>query len=154
LDLLTEFTKKRPRDLKLNFCVGPKHLYDITIFKETSISTIEPKWIERFISEGNEVSEKRKVKGITLRDLIDMYFPKGDLEFLNIDIEGADFEALESANFSEILFELWPKWVLVEASAPVAQALRIESVRLLVGFGYSPYLVLPHAVLLKKPELR
>jgi FkbM family methyltransferase len=154
VDLLAEFSKKRARDLNLNFCVGTKPIYDITIFKETSISTIEQKWVERFISEGNEVSETRKVDGIKLRDLIEKYFHKGDLDFLNIDIEGADLEALESADFDELSFELWPKWVLVEASAPVSSALNIESVRLLVGYGFTPYLVLPHAVLLKKPEIR
>jgi hypothetical protein len=154
IDLLKEFQKQRPSDINLNYCVGTEKSYHLTIFKETAISTVDLKWKSRFISEDNEVSETRIVSGITLRELIENYFPSGDLDFMNLDIEGADLDALKSAGFDSLDFNLWPKWILVEANAPLSEARQSATVQHLEFFGYSIYLVLPFASLLSKPQIR
>ncbi len=154
IDLITPFRTQRPLDTSINYCVGTESTYEITIFKETAISTVNSDWELRFKSEKNDVLEKRTVPGITLKTLIEEYFPKGTLDFLNIDIEGADLDALMSAQFQDLNFNLWPKWVLIEANSPLENALHTPSLEFLLEFDYQVYLVLPYAVLLKKPLSR
>jgi len=154
IDLLKEFQHQRPTDVHLNFCVGTQPIYKLTVFKETAISTVESDWKLKFISENNAVLESRTVPGITLRNLIEEYFADGDLAFLNLDIEGADLDALRSADFDILDFSLWPKWVLVEANAPLSVARQSVTVQYLESFGYSIHLVLPYACLLRKPKFK
>ncbi len=151
LDLLREFEVRRPKDLNLNYCVGTQTSYNLTIFKETAISTVDSAWKSKFLSENNAILESRTVQGISLRTLIESYFPQGDLDFLNLDIEGADLDALESADFSNLDLNLWPKWVLVEANAPLNSTSKSAAVQHLRSFGYEIHLVLPYACLLQKP---
>ena len=154
IDLINAFRKYRPLDISINYCVGSLVRYEIAIFKETAISTVNAEWESRFKLEKNELLEKRSVPGVSLRTLIEKYFAAGTLDFLNIDIEGADLDALKSAQFQELDFNLWPKWVMVEANSPLENALRTPSLEFLTEFGYQVYLVLPYAVLLKKPSVR
>jgi FkbM family methyltransferase len=151
-DLLSEFEVKRPHDVNLNYCVGLERDYRITIFKEPAISTIEATWVSRFKEEGNQILEVREVPGITLRRLIEENFQDSELDFLNVDIEGADLEALKSADFDVLEFRLWPKWVLLEAKAPISNAMKSGSVGLMIDLGYEPYVSLTNAMLLKKPN--
>lgn len=151
-DLLASFMRQRPADVNINCCVGSKPVYEIAIFKEAAISTVNPDWISRFKAEHNEISETRNVPGVSLHTIIKEHFPTGDLDFMNLDIEGADLDALKSADFENLDFMLWPKWVLVEAVAPVKNSLSTPAVELLMHLGYLAYLVLPYAVLLQKPN--
>ena len=151
-DLLYEFMKKRPNDVNLNFCVGFEKHCSITIFREPAISSIAATWVDRFVQEGNQILEKRNVPGISLRRLIEENFQNGELDFLNVDIEGADLQALESGEFNNLEFRLWPKWVLLEAKAPISKSLEIDSVRLMINFGYEPYVALTNVLLLKRPN--
>ena len=153
-DLLKAFDIDRLGDINLNYCVGPANSYVISIFREPAISTVNSDWAGRFKAENNEVLEAREVPGISLNTLIKNYFPDGDLAFLNIDIEGADLDALQSANFAELPFKLWPTWVLVEAVAPLTNSINTPSVAMLTNYGYSVHLILPYAALLRKPNSR
>ncbi len=154
IDLINAFRVQRPLDTSINYCVGTESTYVITIFTETAISTVNSEWESRFKSEKNEVAEKRTVQGITLKAIIEKYFPEGTLDFLNVDIEGADLDALKSAQFQDLHFNLWPKWILIEANSPLENALHTPSLEFLLEFDYQVYLVLPYAVLLKKPFAR
>jgi len=154
IDLLKEFQKQRPSDINLNYCVGSEKSYHLTIFKETAISTVDLTWKSKFISEEDEVSETRTVSGITLRELIENYFPSGNLDFMNLDIEGADLDALRSADFNSLEFYLWPKWILIEVNAPLSEVRQSATAQYLESFGYSIHLVLPFASLLSKPQIR
>jgi FkbM family methyltransferase len=154
VDLLDAFKRERNGDININYCVGPETTYAISIFKEPAISTVNPDWAARFQKENNEVLETREVPGITLNTLIKDYFPSGGLDFLNIDIEGADLDALRSAHFEELPLNLWPTWILVEANAPFKNTINTASVEMLIKYGYSIHLVLPYAALLRKPDFR
>lgn len=151
-DLIDEFEKNRVGDINLNLCVGTEDSYEISIFQETAISTVNSIWRDRFISEKNQLLEVRRVNGVTLRSLIETYFSSGDLDFLNIDIEGADLDAVVSADFKNLSFELWPKWILLEAVALKNPTSDTPAVKYLLNFGYHTLLVLPFAVLLQKPS--
>lgn len=148
-DLLTRFEQDRPLDLNLNYCVGDLAEYQIAIFEEPAISTVSKEWQEKFLNQRQAIREFRAVKGITLERLVTENFHVGELIFLNIDIEGADLDALLSLNLPSLNKDLWPLWVMVETAPPIEHALSTPSVAYLVSHGYSPFLVLPNATLLK-----
>jgi FkbM family methyltransferase len=152
--LIAIFDRERPNDKNLNACVGSKSEYKINIFDEPAISTISAEWTKRFESENNKVVDSRAVRGITLRSIFDLNFPSQSPDFLNIDIEGADFEALVSGDFASLEEFRKPKWVLLEALAPVSKSVATESVNYLIEQGYEQYLVLPYSTLLKLTSYR
>jgi len=148
-DLLSRFDKDRPLDTNLNYCVGTLHEYQIAIFEEPAISTVSKEWEEKFLSEHQKIQEYRAVPGISLSELVKKYFQDRRVTFLNIDIEGADFDALLSLNLPNLEKSIWPLWIMVETAPPVENALANSSVSYLISNGYSLFLVLPNASLLK-----
>jgi FkbM family methyltransferase len=148
-DLIPNFLSVRPHDISINFCVGDQLEYQLSVFDETAISTVNPEWDSRFVQEKNVRNSVRTVPGITLQEILEIYFPTKGPDFMNIDIEGADLEALKSGNLNLLPRNLRPAWILVESNAPLASAVQNESVQLLVSLGYEIYLVLPFACMLK-----
>lgn len=153
-DLIRNFDLQRKRDVNLNFCIGTQTSYLINIFAETAISTVSSEWKDKFLSEKNSVVETRKVKGKTLHSLIIEYFPEGNLKLLNLDIEGADLDALTSGNFKFLPNDLWPEWILLEANAPFEESRKTDTVKYLADLGYLIYLVLPFATLMQREQTR
>jgi hypothetical protein len=147
--LIQEFFEKRPKDVSINFCVGEKSAYQLSVFHESAISTVNPIWGERFENEQNVRKEVKNVPGISLRKLLDEYFPVNGPDFMNIDIEGADFDALQSGNLGELPRKRRPLWILVESTPPAAETLKTDTVRLLLTLDYEIWLILPFACLLK-----
>lgn len=148
-DLIQEFIEKRPNDVSINYCVGEKSAYQLAVFHESAISTVNPIWGERFENEQNVRKEVKSVPGISLRKLLDEYFPVKGPDFMNIDIEGADFDALQSGNLGELSRKRRPLWILVESTPPAAETLKTDTVRLLLTLDYEIWLILPFACLLK-----
>ncbi|CAN2170696.1 fkbM_fam, methyltransferase, FkbM family [Candidatus Nanopelagicaceae bacterium] len=148
-DLLPAFLETRPEDVSLNYCVGEQEKYQLSVFNETAISTVNPSWDAKFVRENNIRDVVRTVPGIRLKELLDRYFPEKGPDLLNIDIEGADYEALKSGDLDSLPFERRPSWVLVESNAPLSNVLKTETVQLLMSYGYEIWLVLPFASLLR-----
>ena len=151
--LISEFNKKRNRDVNLWNAVGPDLNYDLTIFEEPAISTVNNTWRERFILENQQISRIDKVPGITIREIIDIYFLDKKCNLLIIDIEGADFEALKTIDFKTLDINKHPDWILLETYPPVADALKTESVIYAMENGYAPHLILSMSTLLRKVKL-
>lgn len=147
-----EFKKFRPRNSFLNACIGSQAEYVFTIYTEGAISTTNSEWVEKFNNEGNSVAEVIKVKGITMRDLLDLSGVPKRVGFMNIDIEGADEDALRSIKFETLPIERFPQWILLETAPPVESSLDFPAVKYAVEHGYTPWLILPMATLLKAPE--
>lgn len=148
-DLIPNFLNARPLDISINYCVGDQREYQLSVFDETAISTVNPEWDSKFIQENNVRNSVRTVPGITLQKLLEAHFPTKGPDLLNVDIEGADLEALKSGNLNLLPRNLRPAWILVESNAPLASAVQNESVQLLVSWGYEVWLILPFACLLK-----
>lgn len=152
-DLLQEFNRCRPRDVNLNFCVGEMESYEFFTFEEPAISTVSQSWRDSFINEQNAYSKTSIVSGISLRKILEEYFPNQGPDFLNVDIEGADFEALKSGSFETLPEKLKPGWILVETRPPLAKVVQADTVEFLTSSGYEIWLILPFATLLglRKP---
>jgi FkbM family methyltransferase len=148
--LIPLFNKSRKRDVNLWKAVGSKSQYQLTVFNEPAISTINENWRNKFISENNAVSHIEEVPGVTLREILDKYFASKHCSLLAIDIEGADFDALQTVDFETLSKDKYPDWILLETFPPVSDALHTDSVRYALNYGYIPYLVLSMSTLLKK----
>jgi FkbM family methyltransferase len=146
-----QFQRFRPENLFLNCCVGSQEQYKFTIFSEGAISTTKEEWIGKFKAEGNQVLKEVVVPGKTLREIIDLPGVPKCVDFINIDIEGADEEALRSIMLENLPRDRYPKWVLLETTPPVSSALNFPAVGYALEHGYTPWLVLPMATLLRAP---
>ena len=152
-NLIPEFDKKRRNDINLWGVVGSKPSYELNIFEEPAISTINIEWKERFVAENQKITRVETVRGITLREIIDTYFRVEKCNLLTIDTEGSDFEVIKTIHFETLNQNQFPDWILLETTPPVDLALKTESVCYAIENGYLPYLVLPMATLLKKVEI-
>lgn len=150
--LIDFFCEQRLRDVNICVAVGDQKSYEFTIFEETAISTIDPEWKMRFLSEDNKVARIETVKGRTLRNLYDEYYPEAPVDLLTIDAEGSDLVVLESLQFNSLEQKRFPKFIMLETFPPVHASLEIPSVRLAMNYSYIPWLILPMATILKSSK--
>lgn len=111
-DLISELKKERPGDVVLNRCVslGEKqenlHFYILngdglsTTDKESALEAIR-------INPDLAITKEVDVEGITMQDIIRLYFPKAPV-IMNIDIEGQEMGILES-----IPFDTWRPAIII-----------------------------------------
>jgi FkbM family methyltransferase len=150
--LIDEFDKVRTRDINLCFAVGQKDNYEFTIFKEPAISTVDPEWKARFISEKNEIERIESIPGRKLRSIYDEFFGTSPADLLTIDAEGADFDVLQSMDFSTLEASRFPRCLLLETSPPVSASLDNPSVVYAIQLGYEPIFILPMSTILQRLE--
>jgi hypothetical protein len=107
---------------------------------------------DKLLSEGNtELREVKRIECIKLKDIFDTYV-KDKVDFLNIDIEGMDLEALESAEFMNLPKDKWPRYIVLETIMPVENANSTPSVKYIQSLGYVMNCVLPHASVFALPQ--
>lgn len=150
-DLVDEFLLSRPKDVSFVAAIGSQPEYVLHVFNEKLVSTTDSARITPEVSIGRKYMGSRKVRGVSLRKVIDDYFPEERVDLISIDIEGSDFDALSSIDFDTLEFHRWPEFILVETYPPVTNALSTDAVQLAVDKGYVPLLVLPLATLLRIP---
>ena len=147
--LIKNFETGRTRDRNIWAAVGNQSEYEFTIFNEPAISTVNTEWKTKFLEENQMIKEVIKVPGKTLRLILDENFADYSLDLLTIDAEGADFEILQSLSLSTLPRERFPKYLLLEAAPPVANALKTPAVTLAIQHGYEPFMVLSMSTLLR-----
>jgi FkbM family methyltransferase len=147
--LIAEFNKKRKRDTNLWKAVGSELSYELSVFEEAAISTVNADLLNVFLSEGQKIIRREVVPGIRLREIIEIYFKDDKCNLLSIDIEGADYDALKSLDLETLEQTRFPDWIMLETKAPVENALAEDSVVYARQHGYIPYVVLPMVTLLK-----
>jgi len=147
--LIDEFNKVRTRDTNICVAVGLEQRYTFTIFEEAAISTLDPEWRSKFISENNQISRTVEIEGRKLRSILDDFEPLEPIDLLSIDAEGSDLQVLQSIDFDTLEPHRFPRWLLLEAAPPVSNALLTPAVKLAIAWGYEPYMVLAMSTLLK-----
>jgi FkbM family methyltransferase len=148
-DLIANFQTSRPRDINICAAVGNLNQYKLHIFTEPAISTTNLIWRDKFLSEKNKVLKTELVSGVSLREILDKHFSNRDLDLLTIDIEGTDFEALASGDFSNLSTERFPSWILLESTPPLNNVVETESIKYAISLGYEIYCILPMSTILK-----
>ena len=147
--LIENFYKSRQRDLNLNAAISSSISEKLYIFKESALSTTDEERAKWLIEQGRELIEEIEVPTRSLRYVFDEYLKNQKCDFLNLDIEGRDLDALVSLDFDSLEESKYPAWIMLETLPPVENALGEDSVRYLVKYGYKPVVVLPRATLLK-----
>jgi len=147
--LLAAFKKRRPRDENLNFAVGLKDEYELTVFSEPAISTVNPEWRENFVQEKQSITSFLTVPGIRLIEVLDRYFPATQLDLLTVDAEGSDLEVLQSLNLETLASHRKPMWIMVETVGDLRSMQKQEHVMLLLNNGYEILSVLPMSAIFR-----
>ncbi len=142
------FLRKRPRDTFFVGAVGINDYYEFYRSEEKAISTVRRDWMERYANAGFRFEEKKRVKGIKLRSILESMPARVDL--LNVDIEGADLDAIKSIEFEKLNKELWPEWIMVESYPPIETALLIEPIDYLISKEYKAWVILPMVTILRR----
>lgn len=137
--LYRKFEKLRTRDINLNIGISDKEEeLDFYIMEDDTLSTFSKIESEHMQTQGNVLREVKKVKLTTVAHIIDQHCEGIFPDFLSIDVEGMDFEILQSINFDHSR----PKVICVEAAnySPIgAGARRNELIDFLVSKGYYEY---------------
>jgi len=152
-ELMPNFLSERSEDVNICAAVGSDPHYVLNVFDEKLVSTVDPNRVDYEISIGRTKVRELTVKGITLRSIIDQYFPHQRVSLLSIDIEGSDLDALESIGFDTLDKSRYPKYLLLETFPPLGKALEMPAVKLAVSKGYIPLLVLPLSTILRAPDI-
>jgi FkbM family methyltransferase len=137
--LLEQFKLSRPKDVNLNIGISDKEEeLPFYIMKDNTLSTFSKEECDFMISKGKVLQEIKKIKLTTLSAVLEKYFNNKFPDFMSIDVEGMDFQILQSIDFSKSM----PKVICVEAAeySPVgAGARRSELIDFLVSKGYYEY---------------
>jgi FkbM family methyltransferase len=108
------FNQFRPGDINLEIAIGEKEeVLTFYIFNEPGLNTFDPKLAQSRHGLRGEyfITNTVPVNVFPLSKILDNYLPKGQkIDFLNIDVEGKDFEVLKSNNWEKYR----PKIILVE----------------------------------------
>ncbi len=129
-NLIAEFNRLRPEDINVNFGVHTEngeadfHMYDPTSGRNTfsfqETSTVDMK-----------VKSTMKVATLTLTAILNRYCNGKFPSFLNIDIEGLDFEILDNFDF----LRNYPTIICVETRLKKSR----EMTQLMARKGFNPF---------------
>jgi FkbM family methyltransferase len=107
------FNKFRKRDINLEIAVGEKEeTLTYYMFNEPALNTFDENWVKEMNGKmGYYIVKKVPIKVYPLLKILEKYLPKDqEIDFLNIDVEGKDFEVLKGNDWNKYR----PKVVLVE----------------------------------------
>lgn len=117
-DLIEEFNALRPRDKNIACGVGGKNdSLTFYVFNERAINTFDKEIADARLKLDKDwkIIEEKKIPVVTTTELLDKHLPKRQkIDFMSIDVEGKDMEALQSNDWSRYR----PRFLLVECYAP------------------------------------
>ncbi len=145
-NLLAKFNEFRPHDNNICAAIGSKSAYNLSIFDEPLVSSVNKDFIELAENAGYRRMSTVEIEGLTLRYILEEYFEDG-CDLLLLDIEGSELDALTSGGFLELDLELRPKWVLLEEDRSLEEISISEETSYLTSSGYTLRYILPTAVL-------
>jgi hypothetical protein len=104
---IEKFNQHRPNDINVCVGIGAESCHrEVTLFDVGAVNTFDeklanqPNWSPYF-------REKRLVQVSPLREILDRYLPAGQkIDYLNVDVEGLDFEAVTSNDWNKYRPEL------------------------------------------------
>jgi len=107
------FDKARPKDINLEKAVSNQEkTLTYHIFNEPALNTFSDEVALRNSKvSGYNIEKKVSIKTVTLKSVFDEYLKEGqNIDFLSIDVEGLDFEVLQSNDWERFK----PSVILVE----------------------------------------
>lgn len=107
-----KFLKQRPRDINLAIGIGASNREMIYYeMKESALSSFDEQQVRLTQELGGSVNREYQISVRTLKNIFEEHVKDSPIDFLSIDIEGLEYEALESNNW-----ERWrPRFICIEA---------------------------------------
>ncbi len=108
------FFELRPRDVNLEACVGtPGRWVEFSIFEEPTLNTMDPEAASKLIREGrSRLVSKQQLRTQSLAQILESHVPRGQtIDFLSVDVEGADLLVLQSNDWDQFR----PEFIVVES---------------------------------------
>jgi FkbM family methyltransferase len=103
------FARSRPRDLTLSLAIGSENKSSIFYrFNPSTLSTLDKYEASKYQREGFKLLSKANVKTLTLKSLFEKYAAAKDIDFISLDIEGYELEALKSNDWN-----IYRPWLLL-----------------------------------------
>jgi FkbM family methyltransferase len=134
---MNAFNSLRPNDINLELAVSnKKDSITFYMFNEIAINTFSLELAKTKLKlEQYKIIQEKKIETISLQDIFMKYLPNDrKIDFLNIDVEGYDYNVLKSNNWSKIR----PSYVLVEDLNFNCQSLgKSEIFEFMVSIGYT-----------------
>ena len=109
---MQEFQKYRPNDINIEAVISNKE-EDVQYysFMEPALNCFDKTVAEERIAKGCELKETINLKTKNINDILDTYVPIGQtIDFINIDIEGVDYDVICSLNYEKYA----PKYFIIE----------------------------------------
>jgi FkbM family methyltransferase len=102
--LFERFLKYRKNDISLNLGIGDtEEELDFYEISEKVLNTFSATEANRFVSDlGYKITNIRRIKLITIEQIIKKYNHGKAFDFLSIDVEGLDEKIIKSINFENI----------------------------------------------------
>lgn len=138
-NLHKKFNRIRSNDINLNIGIGLKEdILDFYIMEDNTLSTFSKMECDKMVAQGKPLKEVKRISITTVAKVLEKYCGGQFPDFLSVDVEGLDFEIIQSIDFNNSR----PKVICVEASeySPIgAGAKRVELTDFLVSKGYYEY---------------
>jgi FkbM family methyltransferase len=152
---MTPFRIVRPRDINIEIAISDREeMIEFHTFKEPLFNSANKELAEsrreNFGEEKNSANT-HLVQATTLKAILDEYLPEStEIDFLSIDIEGLDLNALKSNDWSKYR----PKYILVEILGESIQSLsQTETFQFLSNIGYEAVSKLVHTVVFREKSM-
>lgn len=137
---MTLFNRLRPRDINLEVAISNiRQTMQYYVFNEPALNGFCQKLATEYNKiAGNALIAQQEIETKTLAEIFDLHLPEHQaIDFLNVDVEGLEYDALVSNNWRKYR----PKIVLVEALEPpyMDQEHRPRIIRFLEEQNYRLY---------------
>lgn len=100
--LFKNFNIHRSQDINLNIGLGyQKRELDFYIMQDNTLSTFSKEEADFMMTNGKKLAEIKKVKLTTIMNVLNEYNNGTFPDFMSLDVEGLDFEILQSIDFEK-----------------------------------------------------
>lgn len=132
------FDKKRPKDINLELAIGKPAKLTYYMYDEPALNTFDVKMVEQRKKDKApyNIIHSKKISIKPLSAVLRKHLPKGMVvDFMTIDVEGKDLEALQTNDWSKVR----PKIILIECHGyGCVDLVEDKKVKYLSKYGYKP----------------
>lgn len=120
------FKRFRPRDINLEIAVAKeKKKLTFYIFNDPALNTFDEELSRRRNCGSYYVVQKQLLQTCPLAEVLSEHIPNGqEIDFMSIDVEGYDLEALQSNDWEHFR----PKYILVECLGASLEAIHTNAI--------------------------
>lgn len=135
-DAIKAFKLFRKRDINLNIGIGPeKGNLTFHCFNEPALNSFSKEVSERIDRESDKykIIQRLEIDVLPLSEVFDKHLPSGQkIDFISIDVEGLDFQVLQSNNWDK--YE--PEVILIEENVNIDEISKSPIYQFLKEKGY------------------